>query len=60
VALVCATTPASHVPYIRADFMDDARYSAWLVGRDQDRAALMQVFKHLELASVVSLKRAAA
>lgn len=60
VCLVCATTTASHVPYIRADFMDDARYSAWLVGRDQDRAALMQVFRHLEQRAAPEVRREAA
>lgn len=48
ICLVCATSPASRLPYIRGDFMDDARYSAWLVGRDQDRAVLVEVFRALE------------
>jgi hypothetical protein len=48
VALVCATSAAERVPFIRADFMDDVRYSAWLVGRDQDRAVLFEVFRLME------------
>jgi len=50
ICLVCATSPSEQLPYIRGDVMDDVRYSAWLVGRDQDRAVLDQVFRNLELA----------
>lgn len=50
ICLVCATSPAEHLAYIRGDVMDDVRYSAWLVGRDQDRAVLDEVFRSLEAA----------
>ena len=59
VCLVCATSPAERVPFIRADFMDDARYSAWLVGRDQDRAVLYEVFRVMERTMVAPVRRAA-
>lgn len=61
IGLVCATSPASRLAYIRGDFMDDARYSAWLVGRDQDRAVLVEVFRALEegRAEASGLRRAA-
>lgn len=48
ICLVCASAPRERVPFIRADFMDDVRYSAWLVGRDQDRAVLDSVFRAME------------
>jgi hypothetical protein len=48
IAIVCATSPAERLAYVRGDVMDDARYSSWLVGRDQDRAALAEVFRRLE------------
>jgi hypothetical protein len=48
IALVCATSAPERLAYVRGDVMDDARYSAWLVGRDQDRAALEEVFRRLE------------
>lgn len=50
ICLVCATSPPEQLAYIRGDVMDDVRYSAWLVGRDQDRAVLDEVFRNLELA----------
>lgn len=49
ICLVCASAPPERVPFIRADFMDDVRYAAWLVGRDQDRAVLDSVFRAMEL-----------
>lgn len=48
ICLLCATTPVERIPYVRDDLIDDMRYSGWLVGRDQDRAMLMEVFRRLE------------
>jgi len=45
ICLVCASSPPDRVAFIRGDIMDDVRHSAWLVGRDQDRALLGEVFK---------------
>jgi hypothetical protein len=50
ICLVCASSAAERIAYIRGDLMDDIRYSSWLVGRDQDRAVLMGVFRVLEQA----------
>lgn len=44
IALVCASLSNDKIPYFRDDVMDDARYSGWLVGRDQDRKFLLEVF----------------
>lgn len=44
ICLVCATSPREKVAFIRGDIMDDVRHSAWLVGRDQDRQVLREVF----------------
>jgi hypothetical protein len=48
IAIVAATSPADRLAYVRGDVMDDARYSSWLVGRDQDRAVLAEVLRRLE------------
>ncbi len=48
ICLACATSPLERFPHIRGDCLDDMRYSAWLVGRDQDRALLTEVFRMLE------------
>lgn len=48
VCLACAGATPDRVAHLGEDFFDDARYTTWLVGRDQDRAALMQVFRRLE------------
>jgi hypothetical protein len=48
ICLSCATSAVERFPHIRGDVLDDMRYSAWLVGRDQDRAVLVKVFKVLE------------
>ncbi len=50
ICLVCSSGPAERIPYIRDDISDDLRYSGWLIGRDQDRALLMEVFRALERA----------
>lgn len=47
IALVCACAPVERVPYMRDDLLDDLRYSGWLVGRDQDRAVLIELFRRL-------------
>jgi len=62
IALVCASLGADKIPYFRDDVMDDARYSGWLVGRDQDRKFLLEVFDAIirERASVPQRLRAAA
>jgi len=44
ICLVCATSPKEKVAFIRGDIMDDVRHSAWLIGRDQDRQVLREVF----------------
>jgi len=54
ICLVCATSPDERFWHIRGDVLDDMRYSAWLVGRDQDRAALVEVFRALERTRDVS------
>lgn len=48
ICLVCATSPVERIAYLRDDVTDDMRYSGWLVGRDQDRALLTEVFRVLE------------
>lgn len=48
ICLLCATTPVDRIPYVRDDLIDDMRYSGWLIGRDQDRALLLEVFRRLE------------
>lgn len=50
ICLACASSPASRLAYLRDDLMDDMRYSGWLVGRDQDRRLLLEVFRELEAA----------
>lgn len=48
ICLVCATHPFDQLPYLRDDLTDDMRYAGWLIGRDQDRAVLLEVFRTLE------------
>lgn len=62
IALVCASLTADKIPYFRDDVMDDARYSGWLVGRDQDRKFLLEVFDAIirDRASVPQRTRMAA
>jgi hypothetical protein len=50
ICLACASADTRAVAYLLGDFMDDMRYSGWLVGRDQDRAVLSEVFRALERA----------
>jgi hypothetical protein len=44
ICLVCASTTPDRAAFIRGDLMDDVRHSAWLVGRDQDRQLLGEIF----------------
>jgi hypothetical protein len=60
ICLVCAAAPDDRLPYIRDDVLDDLRYSGWLVGRDQDRAVLIEVFRVLERARETGDHKAAA
>lgn len=62
IALVCASLAQDKIPYFRDDVMDDARYSGWLVGRDQDRKFLLEVFDAIirDRASVPQRRREAA
>jgi hypothetical protein len=48
ICMLVSTMPASRVPYFRDDLLDDMRFSSLLIGRDQDRRLLMQVFRVLE------------
>lgn len=48
ICLICASLTPTKIAYLRDDLMDDIRYCGKLVGRDQDRRLLMQVFKTLE------------
>lgn len=48
--LCCARTDDDRLPYLREDLMDDIRYSGWLIGRDQDSALLVDLFRRLESA----------
>lgn len=42
--LLAAATETSEYPFVRDDLFDDMRYAPWLVGRDQDRALLMELY----------------
>ncbi len=48
ICMLVSTMPASQVPYFRDDLLDDMRFCSLLIGRDQDRRLLMQVFRMLE------------
>lgn len=50
ITLACATSPSDRVPFIKEDLLEDMRYSGWLVGKDQDRATLIELLRHLEQA----------
>lgn len=45
VAMVCASLDTSKLAYFRDDVLDDARYSDWLIPKDQDRRVLVEVFR---------------
>ncbi|HYE61477.1 MAG TPA: hypothetical protein VD997_05740 [Phycisphaerales bacterium] len=48
ICMLVSTMPASRVPYFRDDLLEDMRFSSLLIGRDQDRRLLMEVFRMLE------------
>jgi hypothetical protein len=48
ICLICASLSPTKIAYLRDDLMDDIRYCGKLVGRDQDRRLLLQVFRMLE------------
>ena len=50
ITLACATSPADRVAFIKEDLLEDMRYSGWLVGKDQDRASLIELLRSLEQA----------
>lgn len=45
ICLLAGSTTPDRLEFVRGDLLDDARYAAWLVGRDQDRALLHHVFR---------------
>lgn len=45
VAMICASLDTSKLAYFRDDVLDDARYSDWLIPKDQDRRVLVEVFR---------------
>jgi hypothetical protein len=47
-AIAWATTPAASLDYLRDDLIDDLRYSARLLGRDQDHAFLKRVMGEMD------------
>jgi hypothetical protein len=49
VAMVCASLETSRIPYFRDDLLDDARFSGWLIPKDQDRGVLIEVFRAILL-----------
>jgi hypothetical protein len=59
ICLVAATRPSDHLPHLRDDLMEDLRFSEWLVGRDQDRALLLDAFRMLERGRGSRTRRAA-
>jgi len=48
ICMLVSTMPASRVPYFRDDLFEDMRFCSLLIGRDQDRKLLMEVFRMLE------------
>lgn len=50
ICLLCATSPTERLAYLRDDLLEDMRYSGWLVGRDTERALLIDVFRAIERA----------
>ena len=59
VALVAGCSPSEQLSTLRDDLMDDLRYSGWLVGRDQDRALILSVFRALERSRAGAVRAAA-
>ena len=50
ICLLCASSPTERLAYLRDDLLEDMRYSGWLVGRDTERAVLIDVFRAIERA----------
>lgn len=48
ICLACARRDLHGVSCVREDLLDDMRHASWLVGRDQDQALLLDVFRHIE------------
>lgn len=48
ICLLCASSPTERLAYLRDDLLEDMRYSGWLVGRDSERAVLIDVFRAIE------------
>lgn len=48
ICLLCASSPTERLAYLRDDLLEDMRYSGWLVGRDTERALLIDVFRAIE------------
>lgn len=47
ICLACAGRDPHAIACVRDDLLEDMARSAWLVGRDQDRALLVEVFRHV-------------
>ncbi len=46
---LCASgASADEIAYMRDDLLDEARFVEWLIGRDDERLVLMQVFRELQ------------
>jgi hypothetical protein len=45
VCLMAASVPASRLEFLREDMLDDLAHAEVLIGRDQDRRVLTQVFE---------------
>lgn len=48
ICLACANTPADRIAFLKDDLLDDLRFSQYLVGRDEEHALLINVFRELE------------
>jgi hypothetical protein len=59
ICLVAANSPQDRFEHVREDILDDLRFSGWLIGRDHDRAVLIDVFAKLKKARTTPLSIAA-
>lgn len=59
IALVCAGAPSDHLAPLSEDIAEDLGFTEWLVGRDQDRALLLEVFRVIERGRERELRAAA-
>lgn len=48
ICLLCSSSTTERLAYLRDDLLEDMRYSGWLVGRDTQRAVLIDVFRAIE------------